>query len=105
MATDATIAGSPASALPGKVTSIVDLSEHFGTQWTAGGSDASAIEGAMKAAGPGSRGVVFAARQGERVGHFFNVANQSGAVRFLDGQVGSAANVQLYNQFYLLRTN
>ena len=105
VATDATIAGSPASALPGKVTSMADLSEHFGTPWTACGSDASAIEGAMKAAGPGSRGVVFAVRQGDRVGHFFNVANQSGTVRFIDGQVGSAANVQPYNQFYFLRTN
>ncbi len=48
----------------------------------------------MKVAGPGSRGVVFAVRQGDRVGHFFNVANQSGTVRFIDGQVGSAANVR-----------
>ena len=59
----------------------------------------------MQAAGPGSRGIVLAGVKGQPVGHFFNVANRSGTVRFIDGQVGRAANVQPYDMFFLIRTN
>lgn len=57
----------------------------------------------MLDAGSGSRGIVFGSRVNE-VGHVFNVANQKGVVRFLDGQTGTAANLEGYEFFRLLRT-
>jgi len=39
------------------------------------------------------------------MGHMFNVVNQGGVVRFLDGQVGGAAALEKYDGLYLLRTN
>jgi RHS repeat-associated protein len=103
VATDATLAGSPASALPGSVTSAAQLAKELGGSW-ARTTGPSGIVQTMQAAGPGARGIVFGTR-GSDVGHFFNVTNQGGTVRFLDGQAGGAANLAAgYDGFWLLRT-
>ncbi|MBI3213531.1 MAG: ADP-ribosyltransferse [Mycobacterium sp.] len=61
------------------------------------------IESAMVAAGAGSRGVVFASRGPGLVGHVFNVVNQGGEVRFLDGQPGTVASFDGYRNFFFMR--
>ena len=58
----------------------------------------------MAAAGAGARGIVFGQRAGGKVGHVFNVINQQGVVRFVDGQTGKEAVVEGYTGFQLLRT-
>ena len=103
IATDATLAGRPASAMPGGPTKISALEKMFGAKFGSSGSIGD-VEAAMSAAGSGSRGIVFGSR-GNEVGHVFNVANQNGKVRFLDGQTGGAASTEGYNSFRLLRTD
>jgi hypothetical protein len=63
------------------------------------------IEAAMAQAGPGARGIVFAHKGDLANGHYFNVVNQRGVVRFLDGQSGTATRVEGFKEFSLLRTN
>jgi len=59
----------------------------------------------MQTAGNGARGIVLGTR-GSDIGHFFNVVNQGGVIRFLDGQAGGVANLAAgYDGFWLLRTN
>lgn len=103
VATDATLAGRPASALSEGPFRIDVLERHYGARFGASTSIAD-IARSVSAAGPGARGIVFGSRVGD-VGHVFNVANQNGVVRFLDGQSGGAASVSGYNGFRLLRTN
>lgn len=105
IATDATLSGKPASALPGEVTHASDVAAHYGKSWSGACNTASGIEVPMGAAGPGARGIVFGKVPNERVGHFFNVVNDDGAVRFVDGQTGAVANLTPYERFWLLRTN
>ena len=57
----------------------------------------------MLAAGDGSRGVVFASAGPGQVGHVFNVVNQGGVIRFLDGQPGTVASFDGYQSYYLMR--
>ncbi|MGW5579021.1 RHS repeat-associated core domain-containing protein [Micromonospora chokoriensis] len=47
----------------------------------------------MTAFGDGSRGIIVGGRGPGKIGHAFNVVNQRGVVRFLDGQSGTAANL------------
>jgi RHS repeat-associated protein len=105
IATDATLAGNPASALSGGITNKVEVAAHFGSKF-GGMTSLTRVEAQMVKAGNGSRGVIFAAREG-RPGHFFNVVNQNGMVRFLDGQTGSAFSSQGQNfiGYQLLKTN
>jgi filamentous hemagglutinin len=42
----------------------------------------------MQSAGSGARAIVYVNPTGEGVGHVFNVVNQKGTIRFLDGQTG-----------------
>ena len=102
IATDATLAGRAASALPSGVTSISVLEKTFGGRF-ASVSGPGAIEAQLLNAGSGARGIVFGARADE-VGHVFNAVNQNGVVRFLDGQIGGAASLEGYTSFSLLRT-
>jgi len=106
LATDATLAGRPASALPGGITSIGMLERHFARRFIFMASRAT-IEGAMKRSGPGARGIVFASRGTRRPGHVFNVVNQDGAIRFIDGQRAGPASFdgEGYLGFHLLRTD
>jgi RHS repeat-associated protein len=91
IATDATLAGSPASALPGGVTPISVLEKAFGGTFQSVKSQG-AIEKALLDAGNGARGIVYGKVQGQSVGHVFNVVNQKGVIRFLDGQTGKAVD-------------
>jgi RHS repeat-associated protein len=104
IATDATLAGRPASALGGGPAPIAALEKTFGTAFGARTS----VEGIAKTmtdAGSGARGIVFGSHGQGEVGHVFNVVNQNGTVRFLDGQTGRAADTAGYEGFRLLRTN
>lgn len=40
--------------------------------------------------GNGSRGTIFVQWDGRTIGHFFNIENENGVVRFIDGQNGSS---------------
>ena len=103
IATDATLAGRPTSALGGGPFRLTVLEKEFGNKF---GPETSIqnISSTIQDAGPGSRGIVFGSR-GANVGHVFNVTNQKGVVRFLDGQTGKSANVNGFDSFRLLRTN
>ena len=106
LATDATLAGRPASALPGGATSIGLLEDHFGRKFVFMSSRAT-IEAAMQRSGSGARGIIFGSRSTRRPGHVFNVVNQDGTVRFIDGQRAGPATFdgEGYTGFYLLRTD
>jgi len=105
IATDASMAGSPASALPGDLTHASELSSRYGKSWSPVMTTRADLEAAMQQAGPGSRGIVFGRSPNARIGHFFNVTNEAGEVRFVDGQVGGAASLGGYGELWLLRTN
>ncbi|MBL0419251.1 hemagglutinin repeat-containing protein [Ramlibacter sp. AW1] len=104
IATDATLAGRPTSALGGGPFRIDVLERTFGSSFGQAGP-ISDVAAAVAAAGPGARGIVFGSRGNGEVGHVFNVVNQNGIVRFLDGQTGRAASLDGYHSFQLLRTN
>jgi filamentous hemagglutinin len=59
----------------------------------------------MASAGSGARGIVFGSYGPGQPGHVFNVVNQNGFVRFLDGQTGKLANPSNFKTLQLLRTN
>ncbi|WP_339464614.1 DUF637 domain-containing protein [Pseudomonas lurida] len=107
IATDATLAGNPASALPifsKNGVPLTVLEKQFGTKF---GSVVSSekIAQQMSASGAGARGIVFGSYGPGQPGHVFNVVNQNGVVRFLDGQTGKVANLAPYKTLQLLRTN
>ena len=103
IATDAMLAGHPASALPGGPHSIAVLEQIFGAKFNVAGDLGEVIK-VLSAAGSGSRGIVYGIRS-EGVGHVFNAVNQNGLVFFLDGQTGKAAVVSGYTGFRFLRSN
>ena len=104
IATDATLAGRPASALDGVPTYPHVLESFFGSRFGSPTS-ISRIRARMEGAGDGSRGVVFGYRGENTTGHYFNVINQGGTIRFLDGQTGGEASLSGFKSFSLLRTN
>lgn len=59
----------------------------------------------MTHAGSGSREIVFGSYGPGQPGHVFNVVNQNGVVRFLDGQTGKSADLSQFKSFQLLRAN
>ena len=59
----------------------------------------------MLAAGSGARGIVYESSRVGVMGHVFNVVNQRGVIRFLDGQSGDVASFVGYKFLMLLRTN
>lgn len=59
----------------------------------------------MASAGNGARGIVFGYNGAGQPGHVFNVVNQKGIIRFLDGQTGKPANLNNFKTLQLLRTN
>jgi hypothetical protein len=109
VATDATLSGAPASALTGQVTSQADLSKYFkkpAGSWIAIEDTSDGIKATVAKWGPNARAIVFGDRGEEQIGHFFNVANQRGKVRFFDGQIGKAPkNLSQYKRFEILRTD
>lgn len=105
VATDATLSGSPATALPSSgPVSIRVLEQQYGGRFGAP-TTSSSIEQQLLSAGDGARGIVFGSRGPNEAGHVFNVVNQNGVVRFLDGQSGQPATFGGYQSFHLLRTN
>jgi Papain fold toxin 1, glutamine deamidase len=103
IATDATLAGRPASALGGGPLRIDVLENAFGGKFGSP-NNIDSVSKTLSAAGPGSRGIVFGSR-GSKVGHVFNGINQNGVVRYLDGQTGGAASLEGFESFQFLRTN
>jgi hypothetical protein len=103
IATDATLAGRPASALPGGPTLISVLEQQFGRQFVKMASKQS-LDETMERAGPGARAIVYGGRA-QGIGHIFNAVNQGGVVRYLDGQTGQAASFAGYTDLQLLKTN
>jgi filamentous hemagglutinin len=103
VATDATLAGRPAVALPGGPTRVSVLEKYFGGLFQPMRSPAD-IERGLQAAGPGARGIVFGQRAGG-IGHFFNGVNQGGVVRFLDGQLGDEASFRGFSAVWWLWTS
>lgn len=118
IAVDAILAGFPNSALPwtyrkvmknGKLTDIVsydvgtnlsDLEIFFKRKF----SDNITIDSIKNTLKPGQRGIIFAYKKNSTLGHFFNVINEDGIVKFLDGQTGKSANL-IYDVYKLLPTN
>ncbi|MDM3888418.1 toxin glutamine deamidase domain-containing protein, partial [Pseudomonas sp. BCRC 81390] len=107
IATDATLAGNPASALPINHTKGVPLSV-LEKQFSSKFGPVTAPENIaqqMANSGNGARGIVFGSYGPGQPGHVFNVVNQDGVVRFLDGQTGKPANLSDFKTLQLLRTN
>jgi hypothetical protein len=104
IATDATLGGRAASALPGNLGSPRVLEELFGRMFH-GPLSAGELQAAMEAAGPGARGIVIgdvAGRAGE--GHVFNIVNDGGVIKFIDGQTGARVSLSEFWRFHLLPT-
>ena len=104
IAADATLAGRPASALPGAATAISELEKVFGRAFRAIDNIDDAKE-ALINAGHGARAIIYGSRGPGEVGHVFNAVNQNGVIRFLDGQTGREAVISGFQQFLLLPTN
>jgi filamentous hemagglutinin len=107
IATDATLAGNPASALPINSTKGVPLTvleKQYGAKF-GGVSSPETITQQMIGGGDGARGIVFGSYGPGQPGHVFNVVNQNGAIRYLDGQTGKPANMSNFKTLQLLRTN
>ncbi|MBS0853262.1 hypothetical protein JK158_15955 [Enterobacter sp. JGM127] len=96
-----------ASALPVNHKNGIPLSvleNHYGTKFKfASGTES--ITQQMIDAGSGARGIVYGSYGIGQPGHVFNVVNQNGTIRFLDGQTGKVADVSQFKSFKILRTN
>ncbi|MCA6066946.1 hypothetical protein JI747_007140 [Chryseobacterium sp. RG1] len=119
IATDATLAGRPASALPytiqrrfrngkwenyasfekGAYPSI--LEKEFNAKFTNWSEDLSNLTKDLQ---PGKRGIIFGIKKGKNVGHYFNVINEKGVIKYLDGQIGKRAKL-VYDYYQFLPTN
>ncbi len=104
IATDATLGGNPASALKGGAVYPGVIEKHFGRKFVSFPS-LSSIGDAVLDEGKGTRGIIFGSKNSDQMGHYFNVVNQNGKVRFVDGQTGKAADTSRYENFSVLRTN
>ncbi|MEN1882251.1 toxin glutamine deamidase domain-containing protein [Streptomyces mirabilis] len=69
-----------------------ELEGHFGSTFRYQEAGVAGIAKELIKAGDGSRGVIFAWRDGSDIGHFFNAVNHGGNVKFLDGQAGGYAD-------------
>lgn len=118
IAVDSTFAGKPASALPwtyqkviknGNLINIISyrkgthisvLEKEFGKKFT-GEVTLDFVKNTLK---PRQRGIIFAYNKNSNIGHFFNVINENGVIKFLDGQTGKSADL-IYDVYKLLPTN
>jgi hypothetical protein len=99
VATDATLGGNAASALPGEKATLAEVERTFGStfQPVSGPMEIGRI---LTKSGNGARGVVL----GDSIminqpGHAFNVLNNNGIIYFLDGQTGVNA-LDNFTEFY-----
>ena len=106
IATDATLAGRPAVALPSTGPQAIRVLEtQYGRSFRLVAGQAE-IESTLSALGPGTRAIVYGGRSGGQAGHVFNaVVGKWGAVRFLDGQTGGLGSFAGYTEFHLLITS
>jgi regulator of replication initiation timing len=119
IATDATLAGRPTSALPYTIqkrfrngkwenyasfdegTKPIVLETEFNAKFSDWTKDLNSLVKDLK---PGKRGIVFGYKKGSDVGHVFNVSNENGTIKYLDGQTGKRAKL-VYDQYKFLPTN
>jgi RHS repeat-associated protein len=106
IATDATLAGNAASALPGGPTSISALEDTFGGTFQPV-SGQMQIGSVLSQSGNGARGIVFGGSTSGDVGHVFNALNRNGTIQFLDGQIGGSGlnNFNNFQNFQFLLTH
>ncbi|WP_331740771.1 toxin glutamine deamidase domain-containing protein (plasmid) [Streptomyces sp. NBC_00015] len=97
IATDSTLAGKPMRAWDSGVLSPEYLEEYFGSTFKYQDDGAVGVANELLKAGDGSRGIVFTWQEGDDIGHFFNVVNHGGNVKFLDGQAGGYADMDWDN--------
>lgn len=112
IAVDKTLAGQRVSALPkspfkignktlylNKENSLVVLELEYKKKFKK--TTLEEIKSTLK---PGQRGIVFGKNEANRTGHVFNVHNEKGVVKFLDGQTGRKANLN-FDEYQFLPTN
>ncbi|MGW1507506.1 toxin glutamine deamidase domain-containing protein [Streptomyces mirabilis] len=95
----------PGSLLPDWCSSGAPeaLEGHFGSTFRYQEGGAAGIANELIKAGDGSRGVIFAWRDGSDIGHFFNAVNHGGNVKFLDGQAGGYVDLD-WDHWEFMRT-
>jgi hypothetical protein len=104
VATDYTLSGAPASAMPTNIGWADDVTNALGGQWTPA-SSYDDIVARMEALGEGARGVVLLNRGPGIEGHVFNVVFDRNGVVFLDGQTGRFATLEVpYYELAFLET-
>jgi len=111
LATDSTLAGNAASAInTARVQGVrwADFPALAGRSWHGANSAKNKLGDLLSiddiralVPNPGDRGIVAGLRGGQS-GHYFNVVNQNGIIRFLDGQSGTAATLQGYIGFMFM---
>ncbi|WP_412873849.1 toxin glutamine deamidase domain-containing protein [Curtobacterium poinsettiae] len=109
IATEHVLDGKAVSAMPvfTRGASVADVAEHFGKSIRDFQPVRSydSIVARLESAGEGARGVVFGTRAGTNpVGHVFNVVHDRNGVVFLDGQSGTFAKLENFDQLFLLKT-
>ena len=104
IATEYTLRGAPASALPTTGPLPISLiTKEFGGSF-APVSGPMEIGSILSQSGEGASGIVFG--QGTSMNHVWNVVNQGGNIRFLDGQIRGLGvqNFENFNNFQFLLT-
>ncbi|SFN57315.1 Papain fold toxin 1, glutamine deamidase [Chryseobacterium oleae] len=119
IATDATLAGRPTSALPytiqtrfrngkwenytsfNKGTKLNVLETEFGSKFSDWTTDLDILLQDLK---PGKRGIIAGIKKGKNEGHVFNVVNEKGVIKYLDGQTGKRTKL-IYDYYQFLPTN
>ena len=100
----ATLSGLGAGGRRARQCLVVEHQRQYGATFGTPTSSSS-IAAELGNAGSGARGIVFDSRGPGEVGHIFNVVNQDGVIRFLDGQTGRPATFDGFVNFRLLWTN
>jgi hypothetical protein len=117
--TDATLAERPTSALPYTIqrrfrngkwenyasykrgTELIVLEKEFKVKFSDWYID---IKDIAKNLESGKRGIIYGYKKGANMGHVFNVVNEKGIIKFLDGQTGKRAKL-VYDYYQFLPTN
>jgi hypothetical protein len=106
IATDAKLAGLKVPPPPPGIATDLQVIEHvYGHTFNKVQSKMS-LKSHLQAWGPGSRAIVYGARDVNGGAHVFNAVNDGGVVKFLDGQTGAVVDfmAEKYLQLRILRT-
>ena len=99
IAGDATLAGHQASAIDHGPVTLRELQEFYNSTFNNVGGEARIIDH-FNDLGSGSRGIVYGHVGDDDIGHYFNVVNDNGTVRFIDfqngGELSELSNVSAY---------